>query len=165
MIITKLLLLVLLKQGQMAHNVTHLDTEQLDCLALNVYHEARGESLIGQAGVAHVTLNRVKDERYSSTICKVVKKRENKKPMNDRFRCQFSWFCDGKSDRTPEKDAYKVGYAVSALAILGMVPDVTNGATHYYNYTLSTPRWGQLYTHTATLGQHRYVRREIGSKL
>jgi spore germination cell wall hydrolase CwlJ-like protein len=47
--------------------------EEVECLALNIYHEARSESLAGQYAVADVTLNRVKDRRYPSSICGVVK--------------------------------------------------------------------------------------------
>ena len=34
-----------------------IDPEQALCLATNVYHEAKGESLAGKSAVAHVTLN------------------------------------------------------------------------------------------------------------
>ena len=37
------------------------------CLALNVYHEAKNQSLIGQVAVAQVVMNRVHDERYPNT--------------------------------------------------------------------------------------------------
>lgn len=36
--------------------------EELECLALNIYHEARSESLAGQYAVADVTVNRVRDQ-------------------------------------------------------------------------------------------------------
>ena len=42
--------------------------EALMCLALNVYHEAKNQSLIGQIAVAQVVLNRVHDERYPNTV-------------------------------------------------------------------------------------------------
>jgi len=38
------------------------------CLAMAIYHEARGESLIGRQAVAEVVINRAED----SSICKVV---------------------------------------------------------------------------------------------
>jgi spore germination cell wall hydrolase CwlJ-like protein len=47
--------------------------EMLTCLALNVYHESKNQSIIGQYAVAQVTLNRVKDERFPNNICDVVK--------------------------------------------------------------------------------------------
>ena len=45
---------------------------EIDCLARNIYHEARGESLQGQIAVAAVTVNRVLTKGYPSSICQVV---------------------------------------------------------------------------------------------
>jgi hypothetical protein len=39
---------------------------------MNIYHESRGESLKGQIAVAAITLNRVVDKDYPTTICRVV---------------------------------------------------------------------------------------------
>ena len=48
------------------------DERDLNCLALNVYHEARNQPIEGQLAVAHVTLNRLDDPSFPSTICEVV---------------------------------------------------------------------------------------------
>ena len=56
-----------------AETPSKIQDEDLECLALNIYHEARSESLAGQYAVADVTINRVRDRRYPSTICGVVK--------------------------------------------------------------------------------------------
>ena len=86
------------------------------CLALNVYHEAKNQPFEGQVAVAQVVLNRVKDERFPNTICEVVEQGpvyESWKTRNDptlepvywpeKNRCQFSWYCDGKSDKIRER--------------------------------------------------------------
>ena len=49
-----------------------VDKEQHKCLAMNIYHEARSESMQGQIAVAQVTLNRVEHDKWPSTICEVV---------------------------------------------------------------------------------------------
>ena len=46
--------------------------DELDCLAKNIYFEARGESLTGKIAVANVTMNRVEHHKYPSTVCGVV---------------------------------------------------------------------------------------------
>jgi spore germination cell wall hydrolase CwlJ-like protein len=51
---------------------TDLSEDELGCLVANIYHEARGEDALGQAAVAHVTLNRVRSPSYSDTVCGVV---------------------------------------------------------------------------------------------
>jgi hypothetical protein len=43
-----------------------------ECLALNMYHEARGQGIAGELAVTAVVLNRVNDKRYPDTICEVV---------------------------------------------------------------------------------------------
>jgi len=48
------------------------------CLAMNVYFEARGEPDSGQQAVAHVTLNRAREN--ADSVCSEVYKRN-----------QFSW--------------------------------------------------------------------------
>jgi N-acetylmuramoyl-L-alanine amidase len=49
-----------------------LSGDDLFCMVQNVYHGSRGESVLGQTAVAHVTLNRVKSPAYPDTVCGVV---------------------------------------------------------------------------------------------
>ena len=73
--------------------------EALVCLALNVYYEARSQSIVEQIAVAQVVINRVNDDRYPDTICEVVKQGEkNTDGTMKEDRCQFSWYCDGAKD-------------------------------------------------------------------
>ena len=46
--------------------------KQVECLAKNIYFEARNEPFAGQFAVALVTLNRVSDTAFPNTICEVV---------------------------------------------------------------------------------------------
>ena len=80
------------------------------CLALNTYHEAKNQSLVGQIATAQVVMNRVEDNRFPNTICEVVKQgptrpswEDPKKEYPIKHRCQFSWYCDGKDD-TPKNE-------------------------------------------------------------
>ncbi len=73
------------------------------CLATNIYHEARGESYAGKVAVANVTMNRVTSPKFPNTICDVVYQAQTKEnwkgnTVPKRNKCQFSWYCDGKSD-------------------------------------------------------------------
>ena len=74
--------------------------EALMCMALNIYHEARNQSIVGQVAVAEVVMNRVEDSRFPDTICEVVKQavtyKNTDKPV--LHKCQFSWYCDGQKD-------------------------------------------------------------------
>lgn len=131
--------------------VAETDRDEIYCAAQNIYFESRGEPDIGQVAVALVVLNRVNDRRWPSTICDVV--------WQDK---QFSWTHDGKSDRIKlsnkiERHAWikSVFYAVMALS----EEDVTNGATHYHN-TSVTPYWIDSMKQTAVIGNHIFYREE-----
>ena len=55
--------------------------DEVKCLAQNIYWEARNQSIQGMYAVADVTLNRVKDKRWPSTVCEVVKQRREGVPV------------------------------------------------------------------------------------
>jgi len=126
--------------------------ESLHCLALNVYHEARSEPEVGQLAVAAVTLNRVHSENFPDTVCAVVKQ-----GGEQRHRCQFSWWCDGKSDRPTEAKAWKDAQRISRRALLGLTKDPTNDAL-YYHATYVEPRWSRKMVRTARIDQHVFYR-------
>ena len=67
--------------------LTPFAKKQVDCLAQNIYHEARNEPEQGKVAVAFVTINRVKSGEFPDTICGVVEQKINS-------TCQFSWFCE-----------------------------------------------------------------------
>ena len=125
----------------------------LMCLALNVYHEARSEPLQGQAAVAHVVLNRVASGRWPDDVCSVVHQGYEK----GRFRCQFTWYCDGKPDEPTEILAWSKSVLVANQVLIGVVPDVTNGATHYHARYVN-PYWSASLSKTVTYGSHLFYR-------
>ena len=124
-----------------------IDSE-LRCLALNIYHEARSEPEVGQEAVAAVTLNRVKSKSFPSSVCKVVKQGGQK-----RNRCQFSWWCDGRSDQATEKAAWQRALEIGRESLLGVRDDPTNGATFYHTHKVR-PRWARKFHRTARIGDH-----------
>src|SRR5581483_11483404 len=62
----------------------------LECLAENVYFEARGEPIDGQFAVAEVTLNRTMAPNFPHTICAVVHEMRWD-PGRRRYVADFSW--------------------------------------------------------------------------
>ena len=130
------------------------------CLALNIYHEARDQPFIGQVAVAQVVMNRVRDDRYPDDVCGVVKQGPTYKWKQDfpvRDRCQFSWYCDGKSDKTPDEHAWEVAMLVSVGVYNGNLGDYVEGATHYHA-TYVLPEWAETKTPTVQIGQHMFYR-------
>ena len=137
--------------------------EALFCLALNVYHEAKNQSMIGQIAVAQVVMNRVYDERYPNTICEVVEQGPTyswKPDFPVRNRCQFSWYCDGKSDKAREKKAWSVALKVAKGVYYGNLDDFVEGATHYHAYYVN-PSWAETKTYITRIDDHIFYRWDI----
>ena len=135
----------------------------LMCLALNTYHEAKNQSMIGQVATAQVVMNRVADSRYPNTVCGVVKQGPKYKGSDIpvRHKCQFSWHCDGKSDE-PKRDSKEWFKAqdYARIVLSGRIAlDVTEGATHYHA-TYVRPAWAKTKTRTTRIESHIFYRWE-----
>ena len=126
---------------------------ELECLALNIYWEARSESRLGQVGVAAVTLNRVVARGFPDTICEVIYDGGER----NRHRCQFSWWCDGKQDVPRESRAWKQARAVAEDVMLRTARDPTRGAL-WYHADYVRPEWARYLTPITRIGRHIYYR-------
>lgn len=124
-----------------------IDRVQIDCLARNIYHEARGEGLIGQIAVGNVTMNRVKDKRFPETVCKVVYQ-----PW------QFSWTAVIKDHEPKEKEVFQRIYKVAEKIYYGNVEDITSGATFYHATWIKQPSWAKNMQPIVTVDQHIFYR-------
>ena len=132
-----------------------------ECLAQAIYHEARGEPLMGRVAVAQVIVNRVKSAAYPDSICKVVYQN-----AHWRNRCQFSFACDGLSDKPREKAAWRAARALAEeimraqadaaaprIAQIGLLAPAMRMATHYHaDYVM--PRWGRVKKKVGLIGRH-----------
>ena len=141
----------------------HLTLESIECMALNIYHESRNQTLGGRLAVGYVTLNRVESNKYPDTICGVVKQakinkwfleRHNKK-VPARNKCQFSWYCDGKSDQPLESNAWEEAYllAIHVINMYDVISDPTKGSIMYHS-TKVKPYWTDAYKYQVTIDDH-----------
>lgn len=122
------------------------------CLAEALYFEARGESVKGQFAVAEVIMNRVKSARFPGTLCGVINQGTGRK-----YQCQFTYTCDGHKEVVNEPRAWARVAKVARAIIDGTAPKLTDGATHYHTTAVS-PKWANVYTKTARIGQHLFYR-------
>jgi len=99
---------------------------ELDCMALAVYYEARGESASGQAAVAQVVLNRIRHPAYPKSVCGVVYQ-----GLATRA-CQFSFVCGGVMNAAREPEAWARSRAVAARALGGYVMAQVGQATQFH---------------------------------
>ena len=145
-----------------------LKSEAVECLALNMYHEARGQGTAGELAVTTVVMNRVNDSRFPNTICGVVKQGPTRPSWKDpkilfpiKHKCQFSWYCDGKSDKPRNKKTYEKmkDFAKTLLSNKLLYLDITDGATHYHADYVS-PSWAKTKTKTVEIQDHIFYRWE-----
>lgn len=135
--------------------------DELECLAKNIYFEARGESLTGKIAVANVTMNRVRHHKYPSTVCGVVTQAKwyvnwkgNRLPK--RNQCQFSWFCDGQADEPVDKRAYRDSLRVAEIVYNGY-QDLTDGSLFYHS-TKVEPYWVASMERVKSIGAHIFYK-------
>ena len=130
--------------------------EELNCLALNIYYEARGSNLADKAAVADVVINRTLDRRYPSSICDVVQDGY----IPGKRVCQFSWYCDGKSDTPVDQDKWMEAQSIAFnMMEFGDYRGLTEGATHYHA-TYVDPFWASSLQMVGRIGAHIYYRWE-----
>jgi len=130
------------------------------CLALNVYHEARDQPVHGMRAVAEVVLNRVEDHRFPDTACEVVMQGPTytwKPDFPVRHRCQFSWYCDGKSDMPKNKAAWAQALLVARDVLQAGSTGIAEYATHYHSIHVR-PNWMQTKIFTGKIGDHVFYR-------
>ena len=127
--------------------------EEQKCLATGIYFEARSETIKGQAAVAQVILNRVRNPAYPKTICAVVY-------QNDDWinRCQFSFACEGRKLRVTEPKEWKMAQQVAQAVTSGQIflPEV-GSATHYHAVYVR-PNWARTMKRVDRIGQHIFYR-------
>ena len=160
-------------------NLPENKTAAKECLAVNMYHEARDQGTAGRLAVSAVVLNRVRDRRFPNTVCEVVYQAQMKpswktgEPLPIRNRCQFSWYCDGKKDviwanyektgQTIEGNARAWRDSIElAIYITGygkmVIEDNTHGAVFYYNHNLVYPNWAPTKEYIGVAGNHTFMK-------
>lgn len=134
--------------------------EQHQCLSLNLYHEARGDSELGQKAVALVTLNRVHSDDFPDTVCNVIyQARLDSNGNPRRNQCQFSWYCDGRSDTPRDLNAWQQvqDIAHEVMATYGHEDDFTDGAL-WYHASYVNPYWASYYERTVRIDTHIFYK-------
>lgn len=122
------------------------------CLAANIYHESRGEPLVGQLAVAMVTINRAREQGHRD-YCKIV-----------LAPGQFAWVTTGVDSKsnltewgTPREQAAWLRSQQLAKQAMSMV-DFTQGATYFHERRLS-PQWKKKLEVVAVWGNHVFYRK------
>ena len=128
------------------------------CAVRNLYHEGRGEGLVGQAFIVKSVLNRVRDTKHPHSICKVIYQ-----------RMQFSWTHQIPKNKqqvpnktTSEKELLKQLEALSTVVILldRVGIDFTQGSQFYHSVKVK-PNWDySKLEKTNVVGNHVFYKRK-----
>jgi len=139
--------------------------EDIKCLADNIYFEARNQTIEGKIAVGRVVINRVKDSRWPNTVCGVIKDAVYTTAWHDadirvpvRHKCQFSWYCDGKSDTIDDLRSYEEALTLARDIILNNRWDgIVHGAVFYHaNYV--SPKWRNSFDYVGRIDSHLFYR-------
>lgn len=63
----------------------------LTCIALTVYHEARGEPYDGQLAVAEVIVNRIQDAAFPGDACSVMREAADERGISVKQMADIEW--------------------------------------------------------------------------
>ena len=126
------------------------EMREIRCLAMNIYHEARGEPDMGKYAVAQVTLNRVASQRYPNDVCRVVHQRA-------RETAQFSWTLDDITDIPKESKAWLDSIRV-AKEVYRQEKTADIGDALFYHADYVNPRWASKKDKVAKIGRHIFYK-------
>lgn len=126
-------------------------TQDLTCLAKNIYYESRGEPIDGQYAVAEVTMNRVASKHYPNTVCEVVYQ-ENFDVIRKRNVSAFSWT---ELDVTSPANGklWKRVWQIAEEVYDERSEPRADGALFYHSKSIR-PRWSRRKRPIAKIGNH-----------
>lgn len=134
----------------------NLNKEEL-CLVQAIYFEARGESFIGQLAVGSVILQRLKSKSFPNTICGVVQSGKYWKGNPIKNKCAFSYWCDGKTEKMYNYNAYDEAVNAANLVLGGASISLLNEATHYHAFYVQ-PSWSTKMKRITRIGKHLFYK-------
>ena len=114
---------------------------QLLCMTQNIYYEAGNEPAEGKLAVAQVVMNRSKSGQFPEDLCKVI---YQKNVFYEKTVCQFSWYCEGKTDFSKinknQKNWQESADAAKMVLMEGFrLPSLKNAL--YYHAEYVSPNW------------------------
>jgi spore germination cell wall hydrolase CwlJ-like protein len=125
--------------------------EAITCLARSIYWEAKGGESADMEAVANVVMNRLGHEGFPGTVCEVVKQ------GSEKHACQFSWWCDGRSDKVDEDAPYTIAKEIARKALNKQLTDRTHGAMYFHARKVK-PGWAKKYIKTAETGEFLFYK-------
>lgn len=130
--------------------------DAITCLSRTIYWEARGEETADMEAIASVVMNRLGHEGFANTICEVVMQ------GSEQGACQFSWWCDGRSDDAENEKSYATAKEIARKSLNLQLTDRTGGAL-YFHQRKEDPNWAAKYIKTVEIGEFIFYRPHAGA--
>jgi N-acetylmuramoyl-L-alanine amidase len=120
-------------------------SRELECLAVGVYFESKGEPLMGQLAVGEVIANRAQSSRFPSNYCSVVLQRG-----------QFSFVRGGSWPSVSKQSrAWKTAVAIAKIVDQDLKNSTAGNALFFHARRVS-PGWKMK--RVASIGNHIFYR-------
>jgi len=123
-----------------------------DVVARTIWGEARGEGAEGMQAVANVIVNRANRPGWWGTDFVSVCQKDG----------QFTCWNTGDPNLIKllavdaSDPAFAAALEIATAAVSGDLPDITGGATNYFNPRVVLPSWAAAMTETAVIGNHAF---------
>jgi spore germination cell wall hydrolase CwlJ-like protein len=124
------------------------DPTAVRVLALNMYHEAKGEGRRGMLAVGWVVLNRMADEAFPKSVEGVVYQ-----------GCQFSWVCDDRADEPTGRNAWRTAMQLATELLTEPPADPTRGALWFNGAAVGHTELGSRVAAATRIGNHLFYTR------
>lgn len=148
--------------------LTNVDSKQLACMAKNIFYEAGGESIIGQAAVARVVMNRV-NHGFAKSPCGVIYQTTHVERINEQGLmrqaklCQFSWVCEGKTEPNKNNQRYKQAQQVAyEVMVNDRYKEVVPKTALFFHNVNVDPMWP--YKQVKKIGNHIFYSKQPKQK-
>jgi spore germination cell wall hydrolase CwlJ-like protein len=133
---------------------------EVNCLAANIYFEARGESHRGMQAVAEVTINRTRHKAFKGqgTICKVVLAPSQFSWVKLQPRLRVKKLLKGDVGVLKDKDlaAYQLAKEVAVEALNeGYKPLLPQSVVSFHNASVA-PLWSKTMKRYGRIGRHTF---------
>jgi len=125
--------------------------DAITCLARTIYWEANRKDDAEMEAIANVVMNRLGHKGFPNTICGVVRQ------GHEQGACQFSWWCDGRSDDAEEEVPYSKAKEIARKALNRQLKDRSGGAL-YFHHRKVNPNWSNEYIRTVEVGEHVFYK-------
>lgn len=127
----------------------------LICLASNLFFESRGEPVAGQIAVAHVTMNRAKQNK--DNVCRVVLKRKQFSWTATRVKSSAQGKKVGRGPIHKEPIAWAHAVVIAQLTLWDVLPNSVGKATHFHATSVN-PYWASSYVVVGIIGNHVFYK-------